>query len=52
MVEDAAGNRRSYYLRIRQTYDLLDPRLMAAGALILVGLAVWMVFLRRNMKVI
>ncbi len=51
-VEDAAGNKRSYYLRIRQTYDLLDPRLMAAGIVILAGLAVWMVSLRKNMKVI
>jgi len=51
-VEDAAGNKRSYYLRIRQTYDLMDMRILLAGGAVLIGLAVWLVFLRRNMKVI
>ncbi len=51
-VEDDAGNRRSYYLYIRQTYDLLDMRLILAGGVILAVLIVRLVFLRRNMKVI
>lgn len=51
-AEDAAGNQRNYYLRIRQTYDWKDGRLVLIGAAGLAGLVLWMVFLRRNMRVL
>ena len=51
-VEDAAGNQRSYHLRIRQTYDWRDARIVLIGVVFLAGLAVWLVFTRRNMRVL
>ncbi len=51
-IQDKAGNERWYSFRIRQTYDLMDIRILAAGLIFLAATGIWMVFLRRNMKVI
>lgn len=51
-VEDLAGNRRDYHLRIRQTYNLMDPRLAAAILVVAAAGAGRLVILRRNMRVL
>lgn len=50
-VEDAAGNQRSYQLRIRQTYDLLDMRIIVGAAVIGAVLVLRLLFLRNHMRV-
>lgn len=51
-VEDMAGNRRVYNLRIRQTYHLADKRILVAGAVILAIGAIRLIALRRDMKIL
>ena len=51
-VEDSAGNQRSYHLRIRQTYKLMDYRVVIIALLAIVGTAARLLFLRRNMRVL
>lgn len=51
-VEDPAGNERWYSLRIRQTYNLMDVRILVLGFIALAGIGIWMAALRRNMKVV
>ncbi|MCI8536794.1 MAG: hypothetical protein HFG68_14750 [Hungatella sp.] len=51
-VQDSVGNHRGYHIRIRQTYNLMDKRILL-GILVLAAVAgVRLVFLRRNMKVL
>lgn len=51
-VEDGAGNRRSYHLWIRQTYKLVDYRVVIIALLAIAGTAARLLFLRRNMRVL
>lgn len=51
-IEDEAGNRREYHLRIRPSYHLFDARIIIAGILFLIVVAVWMMMQRRNMQVL
>lgn len=51
-VSDEAGNSRSYLVHLKQTYELMDYRLVGIGILALIGVAVWMVSLRRSMRVL
>lgn len=51
-VEDAAGNQRFYHLRIRQTYKLVDYRLIMITFLVLAAVTARLLFLRRSMKVL
>lgn len=51
-VSDRAGNSRSYQVRIRQTYEFMDYRLMIAGILLFGGIVLWMGFLRGHMRVL
>jgi len=51
-VEDGAGNRRVYHLRIRQTYDPVDRRVILAVLLMAAAAAVRLVLLRRDMRVL
>ncbi len=51
-IRDQTGNSRVYYLRIRQTYDLVDRRVIIMILIVLCGVAVRLVFLRRNMRVL
>lgn len=51
-VSDRAGNSRSYQVRIRQTYELMDYRLMLMGVVLFGGIVLWMFFLRRHMRVL
>lgn len=51
-VEDKAGNSRIYHVKLRQTYKLIDWRLIAAGAAAAVFAAVRLLMARRDMKVL
>ena len=51
-IEDEAGNRREYHLRIRPSYHLFDARIIIAGILFRIVVAVWMMMQRRNMQVL
>ena len=51
-VQDSVGNHRGYHIRIRQTYNLMDKRILM-GILVIAAVAgVRIVFLRINMKVL
>ena len=51
-VEDAAGNRRAYRLRIRQTYDLMDGRLLLLILIMLAIIGIRLAAARRDMRVL
>lgn len=51
-VEDSAGNHRGYHVRIRQTYNLADKRILVGIVVLAVAGGVHLVFVRRNMKVL
>ncbi len=51
-VEDEAGNRRTYHLRIRQTYNPVDGRVILAVLAILVIAGIRLVILRRDMRIL
>ncbi len=51
-VEDEAGNRRSYYLRLRQVYNPVDRRVILAVLVILVIAGIRLVILRRDMRIL
>lgn len=51
-IEDAAGNRRVYNLRIRQTYDLMDKRLLLLVLVFLAVAAGRLAAARRDMRVL
>lgn len=51
-VEDSTGNQRGYHIRIRQTYNLIDKRILLGIAVLGVAAGVRLVFLRRNMRVL
>lgn len=51
-VYDEAGNCRIYHLTIRQTYQLIDTKVIVFAFLFLTGLCCRLWFLRRNMRVI
>lgn len=51
-VEDEAGNRRVYHLRIRQTYDLADGRILLLILILLAVAAIRLVAARRDMRVL
>lgn len=51
-VKDDAGNERVYHFRIRQTYSLIDRRIIVAGIMVLVLGAVRFAALRRNMRIL
>ncbi len=51
-VSDTAGNSRSYLVRLKQTYKLMDYRMVGIGIAALIGIVLWMVGLRRNMRVL
>lgn len=51
-VEDEVGNGREYQLQIKTNYRLIDGRMMGLGAAVLALVGAWMVFLRRNMRVL
>lgn len=51
-VEDEAGNRRVYHLRIRQTYNPVDWRVILAAAAILAVAGIRLVMLRRDMRIL
>lgn len=51
-VFDAAGNRRAYYLKLRQTYQLFDTKVIILIVMFLLGMGGRLFFLRRNMRVI
>lgn len=51
-VEDKAGNSRIYHIRLRQTYKLLDWRIIAGVVVIAVFAAVRLLILRRDMRVL
>lgn len=52
VIEDAAGNCREYSLSIRPNYRLFDTRILAAGAVLLAAVVLWMFLQRRNMRVL
>ena len=49
---DEAGNVRSYQLQIRQTYQFFDIRVVIMALVLLGGIAVRLLFLRKNMTVL
>lgn len=51
-VEDRSGNRRACHLKIRQTYKLVDYRVIITALLVLAGTVARLLFLRRNMRVL
>ena len=51
-VSDQVGNSRTYYVNIRQTYKLIDTRLVILALILLTGMGLRLLFLRRNMRVI
>lgn len=51
-VEDMAGNRRTYHLRLRQTYNPADGRMILAVVAILVMAGIRLVMLRRDMRIL
>ena len=51
-VMDEAGNVRSYQFQIRQTYQFFDIRVVIMALVLLGGLAVRLLFLRKNMTVL
>lgn len=51
-VVDRAGNSRTYLVRLEQAYELFDKRVVIIAVMILAGVAVWMVSLRRSMRVL
>lgn len=51
-IEDDVGNGREYHLQIKTNYRLIDGRIIGIGAAALVLAGVWMVFLRKNMRVL
>ena len=51
-VMDEAGNVRSYQLQIRQTYQFFDIRVVIMALVLLGGIAVRLLFLRKNMTVL
>lgn len=51
-IQDSAGNRREYHLRIRPNYRLFDKRIVFAGIILLIAVGMWMLAQRRNMQVL
>ncbi|MCD8082513.1 MAG: hypothetical protein LUE86_03025 [Clostridiales bacterium] len=51
-VSDAVGNRRTYRVRVRQVFQLLDIRMVGAGLIVLAGVLVRLWYLRRHMEVL
>ena len=51
-VEDKAGNSRTYYVKLRQTYKLLDWRILLAAAVAVVFMAIKILAARRDMRVL
>ncbi len=51
-VEDQVGNKRIYHVGVRQVFRILDIRMIAAGAVLLLLGAIRLIFLRQNMKVV
>lgn len=51
-VTDRAGNSRTYLVRLEQTYELFDKRVVIIAVVVLIGIAAWMVVLRRSMRVL
>ena len=51
-VEDMAGNLRTYHLRLRQTYNPVDGRVILAAVVILVTAGIRLVILRRDMRIL
>lgn len=51
-VEDEAGNRRTYHLRLRQTYNPIDWRVILAAAAVLLAAGIRLVMLRRDMRIL
>ncbi len=51
-IRDPAGNSRTYHLRIRQVYRLIDVRMIVMALLILCAAAARLLYLRRNMRVL
>ncbi|MCI9146898.1 MAG: hypothetical protein HFG73_01350 [Hungatella sp.] len=51
-VEDKAGNSRTYYVKLRQTYKLLDWRILLAAAVAVVFMAIKLLAARRDMRVL
>lgn len=50
-VIDRAGNSRTYQFDIRQTYKLFDKTLVIMSLIFFTGLAAWLLYLRKNMRV-
>ena len=51
-VEDEAGNRRTYHLRLRQIYNPIDRRVILAVIVLLVIAGIRLAVLRRNMRIL
>lgn len=51
-VTDQVGNTRYYQVNIRQTFDLIDARLIILALILLGAMGLRLLFLRRDMRVI
>lgn len=51
-VEDEAGNRRTYHLRLRQIYNPIDRRVILAAIVLFVIAGIRLAILRRNMRIL
>lgn len=51
-VEDQAGNWRVYHIKLRQTYNPIDKRVILAGLVILAIAGIRLLALRRDMRIL
>ena len=52
IVEDSAGNRRSYRLHLEREPERKPVQWIVMGFVVLAGAAIWLFYLRRHMKII
>jgi len=51
-VTDQVGNTRYYQVNIRQTFNLIDTRLIILALILLGAMGIRLLFIRRDMRVI